>query len=409
MYKVISYIGSKVKLFDFLNENMFNNFDSNKKLFFYDGFAGTNSVSKFCLDNTKWDIYTNDFMNYSFRLSHFLNFNKISISKRANITKILIAINEKIAINENLLRNGDIFNEFSINGKPKSIDSDIFTTIFDNQPFNSRMFFSEIVGIKIDFIKNEIIKLKENGLSEIETNILMVFLLNYADKNANTTSVYGAYLKNQKKTSSEKLFLDIKLLEQLNLEVIKQNKLNHFNLSILDFINKISTNKSKNILYFDPPYSTRSYESNYHILEYISNFDFSHKEIKQNSKTGQSNLRKSNPFAKKRETFSIFFSMIEEGIKKADNIFISYSTDGLMKEEDLNKIFSKLKEIYPKLEFLTYKKEYKRFKSADSIHKKKQEQNNKKDSKTVIIDKDIKGDSIQKELFEIIWHFRNNI
>ena len=378
MEKVISYIGSKVKLYDFIEDIIISNYDKNKTYNFLDLFSGTNSVSNYIKKNTNWNIYANDLSNYSNVIFSFIYFDLIEEKRKKELLNKLEYLD-----NLPLISTGDIFNEFSVNGNPKTIDSKEKEKMFENQPFNSRMFFSERVGKKIDTVKTQIIKwINEGELTDkIDINILLTFLLHYADKNSNTTSVYGAYLKNTKKMKKEYQFYSETLIKELTKKNINNNNLKNsyksYNKDILGIIsllkNELSDNSDKNIIYLDPPYSTRSYESNYHILEYISNLDFNIDLMKQNSKTGQRVQGSTNPFNSKNKTFDIFQDMIKSSLEISNNIYISYNTDGLMKQEDIELILNNInnEESSNKIELITHKKSYKRYKSSSNLELKK--------------------------------------
>jgi len=419
MKKIISYIGSKVNLFDFLDEFIVDKFDKNdNKFLFCDLFAGTNSVARHVIQETKWNVITNDLSKYSYILSFYLHFNSLNKKQYDFINKTLISLN-----NLPLEYNGAFFNELSAEGIPSTIDEDKIEEMFSNQPYNSRMFFSKRVGAKIDVIKKELKRLRDNtDISITELNILITFLIFYVDKNANTTSVYGAYLKNEKKMEKEKDFYDNELVENfktLTLDNSNGNKLISLNTNIvtaLQEVGKINPDNSKNIIYLDPPYNSRSYESNYHILEYVADLDFSTDILKRNSKTAQYIQKNKNPFASKNLTAGIFKDMITEAIKISNNTFISYNTDGLMKQADIENIFEELKVENENLKLHTYKTTYRRFKASTNPEIKKvqqainREQNAKNITELKIKLKELNSLHLNSEktenvLEEIIWHF----
>lgn len=390
--RIISYIGSKFNLYNFLNETILKNHKNNQEYYFHDLFAGTSSVSELIKEKTSWNILVNDFLEYSYILSYILEMDNLTINEFNNIKEKLNYLNE-IKDNDNLIENNDlnIFNEFSINGKPKTIDEEKIETLFSNQPYkHSRMFFPEHIGKHLDLFKIIIKKWFNNSeINEKEKNILLIFLLNYTNKHSNTTSVYSAYLKRTYKLKRSYDFLDLELLNNLEINQNHSMNITHLNLNILDAIEKINkTNKEKNIIYLDPPYSTRSYERNYHILNFVINLNFNPiEDIKLNSKTGQQRIYPKNPFRSKKETFFIFEDMIEKSLEKANNIYISYSTDGIVKQENIDNIFLKLQEKYPNLYLYTHMKDYKRYKSSNN-------------------DQNIDDSNQKKDLFEIIWHFQ---
>jgi len=378
MKRIIGYLGSKINLFDFLEENIIKKHKGNKV--FIDVFAGTCSVGKFINKETNWDIISNDISNYSKILGIQIKLNQIKVNEIMHLEKILYELDDLKLIK------GDFFNEFSMGGKPKTItDKNLFfikkKEVIDgkeniyfenNQEFpESRMFFKGSVGQKIDTIRIEIKKKFNNKeISEEFKDLLLLFLLNYVNKNSNYTGVYGAYLKHDKfKKRGEVSFIDFSLIEYIlknyeetlfngNLAETKQMLAN-------DLIKKIDLSNYKKdnvVFYMDPPYSTRSYESNYHILNYICDLDFSIKELKENSKSGMKKDKIQNPFNSKFETLKMFKELIIDALKKGNHIYISYSNEGLMKQEEIQNIVDELDGV----SLTTFKKDYKRYTSGEN-------------------------------------------
>lgn len=341
MSKFIRYIGSKEPIIDFLIEN----FNKHYKGFssFGDMFAGTNVVSSKLIDlNQVESVESFDMSKYSEILSSFVNpiINEEFISY---ITEL-----DNLALIE-----GDIFNEFSINGHPKTINH----SKFESQTSKSRMFFTEIVGKKIDTIKTRLIQdFNNNHIDRKTLNQVLALLLKYADSNAHTTGVYGAYLKNEKEKNRS--FITDDLISELRKLKSYDKEYKFTRGSILDSTNNVT---KKDILYMDPPYTTRRYENNYHVLDYIADIDFNIDVIKYNTKSGTPDLSLiDNPFARKKDTYVIFEKMITTGIEKCNCLFISYSNQGLLKEEDINNICVK-----HNLSLVTEKIKHKKYKSHD--------------------------------------------
>lgn len=180
-------------------------------------------------------------------------------------------------------------------------------------------------------------------------------LLNFADKNANTTGVYGAFLKSLKIkyktiiTEDEKYHIHNKKLLKNLFEYIKNNKNKYtgkhlfFNEHIEETLKMININREyTNVFYLDPPYNTRDYQTNYHILNYIINLDFVPKKyIKNGSKTAVpiQEKRINNPFNSKIKTLNTFKNIIHTIKKKDKNakIYFSYSNKGLIPLEKWKK------------------------------------------------------------------------
>lgn len=351
--KVIRYIGSKEKLLDFISDTITASVPD-KDVTFVDGFTGTGVVSKYFYEHTKWNILAFDLAEYS---GVFVN--TIKITTTPERVKQLLTYVDSL----DLETDGDIFNEFSYGGTPKSIND---ISLFAGQPVLSRLFFSKKVGQKIDTIRKSLKQMLEAGLiNEEEKNIILLFTLSYADRNANTTSVYGAYLKRNLK-EKEYPFLDPVLLTELEnrYQEKKKNKVSFKKGDIISCLKKVPENS---IIYFDPPYNTRRYESNYHILNYIVNLEFNPVlDIKLNSKTGMSNQVITNLFGSLSGTKEIFESMITLALSKNNKVFISYNNEGVMTKKDIVKLCKKHGYILTE-----HSKKYKKFTAGEKRNNEK--------------------------------------
>ena len=117
---------------------------------------------------------------------------------------------------------------------------------------------------------------KEEGrISDNLYYFLLCSLLECADKVANTASVYGAYLKNLKKSAQKEL-----VLEPAEY-ALNDNEHKVFNKGANELIKEIEGD----ILYLDPPYNARQYGANYHMLNTIA-------EYKPFIPSGKTGLRK---------------------------------------------------------------------------------------------------------------------
>ena len=327
----MNYIGSKLSILDYIDDTIQDFAQiSNNDITFCDIFAGTSSVGKY-FKNKGYNIISNDIEYYSFvNAKHFIEnnekitFNKLKEKGIQNVFEYLNKLNDK---------KGFIFQNYTINGT-------------QNQEYE-RKYFTEENAIKIDSVRNKIEEWNNNKLiEENEYYYLITCLLEAADKVANTASVYEAFLKNIKKSAS-------KTMEIKPLEVLINNKGKKYLVTNEDansLINKISGD----VLYMDPPYNTRKYDTNYHLLETIALYD----NPKIKGKTGvREETKKRSKYCIKKEVEAVFEDLIKKA--KFKYIFLSYNDEGII---PLNRI----KEIMSKYgEYKVYKKKHKRFK-ADS-------------------------------------------
>lgn len=346
MYKAIRYIGSKQKVLDFLDEKLFNMIPKNGT--FFEGFSGTGIISQYLTEKRKdISISGGDLSNYAEVLYSILNVNNLKLVND-EIINFVKSLNEK-----DFKEDGIFFNEFSEGGKP-------------NTYIESRLFFHEKTGKTIDLYRDKIKeKIKNGEINQEQSKVYLFYLMSYVCKMANTTSIFGAYLKTPPKYKP----LDISFVENINkqlIEIFKSTTYKEFFLG--DILSNLSKIEKKNVIYLDPPYSTRRYESNYHILNYVSDLNFKVQDIKE-SKTGLPKYIPENPFGRKKETEVIFSNMILSGISKSDLLAISYNTDGLITEDWMKDFCDK-----NNLTLITKKLEYKRFKSNEIKNENKLEE-----------------------------------
>lgn len=352
MHKAIRYIGSKQKLLNFLEDNMLSKLKDNES--FFEGFSGSGILSQYIASkDIKLKVTGADISKYSESLFLIPNiYNEFSKEELFNIFK-------NFSLEKPL--KGIFYHEFSPEGKPVTY----------HEPRN---FYHPASAIMIDTYKHYISNLLNQNMINIEQkNILMFFLLSYACKSANTTSVFGAFLKGKPKFKP----LDLSFFQKVinDLEEVKKTK-SSFSFIENDIINSLEKIGKQDIIYLDPPYNTRKYESNYHILNYVADLDFNIEKIKKGTKTALPIQQHKNPFGNAKNTETIFKQMILLSVKKSKKTYISYNTDGIITQEWMEK-FCRDNNLKLQTETLTYK----RFKAK-------------------------KSDNNEKELKEILWNIK---
>lgn len=322
----MNYIGSKLKLCqNFLPVTIKSvcGEDLSQKVF-CDIFAGTGIVGRTFKTSVK-KIISNDVEYYSY----VLNKNYIENHRELeNKNQLLQELNELP-----LFDNGFIYKNYCLGGN------------------GERQYFSDDNGKRIDTYRTKIEEWKANGkISDNMYYFLLCSLLECADKVANTASVYGAYLKNLKKSAQKEL-----VLEPAEYE-LNNNEHKVFNKDANDLIKEIEGD----ILYLDPPYNTRQYGANYHLLNTIAEY----KPFVPQGKTGLRKYSRSK-YCSTNSVKEEFDSLIKNANFKY--IFLSYNNEGLMSVENIKSIMSKYgKYDLAQTDYQRFKADANRFNKADS-------------------------------------------
>ena len=324
----MNYIGSKFTLSSFLEENIKqtikeNNSKNLSECVFCDLFTGTTAISKIFKTQVK-KIIANDKEYYSFVLAKNYIGNHKTIKRKNELIKKLNSLeNVKSKISFN----------YSACGKEK------------------RQYFSETNAMKIDAIRSKIEKWKNiEFINEEEYFFLLASLLESADKVANTASVYGAFLKHIKKSAQKEIILKPAEFDCGNTKSLIFN----------EDANNLITKIKGDILYLDPPYNSREYGANYHLLNTIALYD----DFTPKGKTGLREYDKSN-WCKKDKVYKELETLIKNANFKF--IFLSYNDEGLLSLKQIKEIFEK----YGKYDLKS--KIYKRFKADNNRLNKKDE------------------------------------
>jgi adenine-specific DNA-methyltransferase len=328
----LRYIGNKNKILNFIEEVVREKNPNLETKSFCDLFSGTGTVARHFRSKVG-KVISNDLEFYSYVLQKNYVQNEYCDSMKELIE--------------------DYDNTAPVHG--------LITELCSPKGKSQRMFFTSANAMKIDGIRSRIEKEFNLGtLTEPQYYFLVCSLLESADKHSNTTGVYGAYLK--KFNSRSKM--------DFTLEGAWPKKDSNNNEVFLTDANELITRISGDILYLDPPYNSRQYGSNYHILNYIAKNEKIEVNINsrtnEESKTALSDYNKS-AYSKKKEAKVAMEKLISAS--DFSSIFMSYNDEGIINPEEIEEIFSK---------YGTYScstKEHKRYKSNTN--------NNDKQNKSV--------------------------
>ena len=325
------YIGSKNLLLEYINQTIYKNISESLQSF-CDIFSGTSIVAKFFKEN--YQIISNDLLFFSFTLQH---------ATIENNRKPKFKYLNKEGINDPL--------EFLNNTEVTSINLKNSAFVHDNySPTSScdRQYFTNENALKIDFIRQTIEEWKQEKLiNSSEYYYLIAVLIEAIPFVSNIAGTYGAYLKHWDNRAYKKIDLR-------HLEIINNNKKNRcFNQDSNELIKEIEGD----VLYIDPPYNSRQYLPNYHILETIARYDSP--EI-----YGKTGLRPYEDLKSKYCLKNEVYTELENLIKfaKFKYIIVSYSSMGILNSDEIEEILKKYgQESTFKLQKIPYRS-YKRIK-----------------------------------------------
>lgn len=303
------YIGNKTNLLENINQVIEDNCNGNEKVF-CDIFSGTSSVARFF--KNRYKIISNDMLYFSYVLQ------KATIQNN-NLPSFKL-LKEKLNIN-------NVFDYL----ENENVDNANFNYfIYENYSPNKecdRMYLTPENAKRIDFIRNTIEIWKETKLiNENEYYYLLASLIEGVPFVSNITGTYGAYLKEWDNRAYKKF-------EMVRLNVIENYQKNE---CFREDANQLINNIEGDILYVDPPYNSRQYLPNYHLLETIAKFDCP----KISGKTG---IRE---YVNEKSKYCIKSQVkneLEELIKNAkfQHIIMSYNEDGILNKEQIVEILKK--------------------------------------------------------------------
>lgn len=359
----MKYIGNKLRLLPFINQVIKKERISGET--FFDPFTGTTFVAQF-YKKKGYKIITSDIMKYSYvmqyayiKVNDYPPFNEllkneiISDEKGADFQQNLLDI-EAVRNSPTLLRNKIRLKKVIeyLNNLPgiKGFMCENYSPGGTKDKKYQRQFFTDYNAMKIDAIRTKLQEWFDAELiTEAEFYILLASLINEADYVANMSGTYGAFLKIWRSVALNHLTLKPP-------EIILSNKTHEI---YQEDANKLIRKIKCDILYIDPPYNTRQYASNFHILETIAEWD----NPKIYGKTGLRPYENQiSNYNKKGKCIIAFRDLISHA--HAKYILVSYNDEGIIPKETMKEILDS------KGETTFYQTPYRRFRT-ESDHEKR--------------------------------------
>lgn len=190
-----------------------------------------------------------------------------------------------------------------------------------------RKYFSSANGQKIDAIRTQIETWKTKKLiNDNEYSILLASLVESVPFYANISGVYAAFLK----TYDPRALKDFRIRPLKIYESKKKHKV--YNKNSMDIIGDLKCD----ILYLDPPYNSRQYGGNYHLLETITKYD----NPKIKGVTGMRNYDNQKSEFCNRITALKALDEIAQQVK-FKFLLLSYNSEGIMSKREIFEVLKK--------------------------------------------------------------------
>jgi adenine-specific DNA-methyltransferase len=330
----LNYIGSKHTLCNKILDIFQKNIPDCREKSFLDLFAGTGTIGFHCLPLFR-TVSANDWEYYSYVINRALLI--------VPYTEVIASKIEECNALEEEEGGGLIYKELAA---PHTQDG--MNTV-------CRMFFTTNNAKKADAIRLYLNREKmDKKIDENEYIFLLASLLTSIDKVANTTSVYGSFLKTFKASALKPL-----ILEPIHTRKQIPNQENRvFNEKAEDVFH---TFKEKvihyDVVYLDPPYNQRQYAANYSPLNFIAEYN-PDKVLK--GKTGLLEGYNKSDFCSKTKAKTAFQNLFAS--INATYLFLSYNNEGIL---DINTLKTILLE---KGDVTLYTIPYKKYKSQTEAH-----------------------------------------
>ena len=181
-------------------------------------------------------------------------------------------------------------------------------------------FFQPHNGERIDAIREAV---RRKGLAPDLEAVLLVSLMEAADRVDSTTGVQMAYLKRWAPRASNALALRLPAL-------LPRAREGPGHASCLDAFDAAET-LAADVAYLDPPYNQHSYLGNYHVWESLVLWD--KPEVYGTACKRVDCRERRSPFNSRRECLAIFRRVVEAA--RAPVLVVSFSDEGFLAREEI--------------------------------------------------------------------------
>lgn len=329
LYSSVRYIGNKTRLREFIARVLRQRgIRSGRAL---DPFCGTASVAR-TLKRCGFGVLAADVMRYGFVFSRAY----VETATRPAISRALLR-----QLNRLPLVHGFITEHYTPAGA--------------HGRSHGRMYFTPENAGRIDAIRSWLARY-EAELDPDAYYALLAGLLEGADRVANTTGVYAAWVKSWQPNALRPLELRVQPL-------IRGNSCHALQCEAIDLVENTA---AFDLLYLDPPYNTRQYPGYYHIPELIATGWFETMP-RLRGKTGllEDDAKRSGWCSRGKAEAALERLL---AAARCRHIVMSYNTEGIIPESSIERL---LKEYGRSKTYRRYRHAYRRYRADADGEKRK--------------------------------------
>lgn len=330
------YIGNKTKLLDFIGRTLTRRGIRSGTA--VDPFCGTVSVARF-LKRRGFRVLASDVMEYAWVFARAT----VQIAEIPRFPRLRPELN---------LRSDSMSAVLSwlnrLPGRPGFIHEQ-YTPGGTEGGAHGRMFFTPANGARIDAVRTALHDWRQSGLVDDDGfHVLLAALIEAADRVANTTGVYAAYVKTWQPNA----------LRELELRAPPIVRGGGCRAARADALEIVTGEDGFDLLYLDPPYNARQYPGYYHVPEVIATGWFDNVP-KTRGKTGLIDDReKRSEWSRRGACEAAFEGLVAAG--RWRRLVMSYNAEGIIPEATIERV---LREHGRRATYRRYRRGYKRYRS----------------------------------------------
>lgn len=330
------YIGNKTRLLSFIGETLRRRGIRNGTA--VDPFCGTASVSRF-LKRRGFQVLASDVMEYG----HVFARAYVELAAAPRFP----ALREHLGLRSDSLRSLITWLNHQP-GRPGFIYEQ-YTPAGGAGGRHGRMYFTPANGARIDAVRTVLDDWRRSALLGPDGfYVLLAALIEAADRVANTTGVYAAFVKSWQPNA----------LRPVELRALPAVRGNGCRAARRDALEAVLGSGDFELLYLDPPYNARQYPGYYHIPEVIATgwFDGEPETRGMTGLIGDGSKR--SDWSRRRTCEAAFEQLVADGRWK--RLVMSYNAEGIIPETTIERV---LRACGRSETYRRYRRGYRRYRS----------------------------------------------